>query len=60
MKWSGPTGIRATIWFVDQKKIDSVSVFLKQSLKICGSSLVVVWLNKQFDFIHTASGKAGL
>lgn len=41
-KWSAPAGIGVIIQFVDQMMIDTVSMFLKQSLKLlwqlfCGS-----------------------
>lgn len=53
-KWSAPAGICVIIQFVDQMMIDIVSMCLKQSLKLCGSSFVVASLNKQFlYFSHT-------
>lgn len=58
-KLSDPTGIGVIVQFVDQTMIDIVSMFLKQSLKLCGISFVVAHLNKHFAFIHTPSSIAG-
>lgn len=53
-KWSACAEIGVIIQFVDLMMIDIVNMFLKQRLKLCGSSSVVTRLNKQcLVFAHT-------